>query len=54
MGSRTYHQKWSHHPVHKYTEGNLLPHASLRKDLVQRFIANLAEDRIHHDQEANR
>ena len=49
----TYHEQRCHNPVENNTESNLDPYLTMRKNEVKRLILDLAQNRIHHDQEAN-
>lgn len=49
-----YHQEGRDDPVHHYAEANLLPHIPVREELVQALVSHLAQDWVHHDEQADR
>lgn len=53
MQRYTYHEEGCDDPVDKDTEANLLPDLAVRKDPVESLVAHLAQDRVHHDEQAN-
>ena len=50
----TYHQEGRDQPVHHHAKHNLFPNLARSKGPMQRLILDLAQDRIHHDQQADR
>lgn len=49
----TYHKQGSDDPVHNDAKADLLPDFAVREDLVERLIAHFAQDRVHHDEQAD-
>lgn len=49
----SYHEEGRNNPVDDDTEANLLPNASMAKDIVQGLVSNFAENGVHHDQQTN-
>lgn len=49
----TYHEKWGNDPIYDDAKQYLLPHGSLRQDLVEGLVLDFAQNRIHHDEETN-
>jgi dTDP-4-dehydrorhamnose reductase len=43
-----YHEERSDYPIHYYAKDNLLPDLLFAEDVVESFVANFAEDWIHH------
>jgi hypothetical protein len=48
----THHQQWGYDPVHKDAEYDLYPEGPLFEYQVQCLISYFAEDRVHHDKQA--
>lgn len=49
----TYHQEWSHDPIQHDAKANLDPQLLGAERKVKRFIFDLAQDRVHHDQKSH-
>lgn len=50
---KTYHEQRRHNPIQNNAEADLDPYLAMCKNKVQCLIFYLAQNRIHHDQEAN-
>jgi hypothetical protein len=50
---RAYHEEWSYDPIYNDTESDLLPDATMREYYVKRLVPDLAENRVHHDEQSN-
>lgn len=53
-GIEAYHKERRNNPVHHDTKADLHPYRSFSEGMMQSFKSNLAEDRIHHNQQSNR
>jgi hypothetical protein len=48
-----YHDKWCDDPVDDNAEPQLNPHLSRLEHFMQLLVLHLAENRVHHNQQAN-
>lgn len=53
-GGLTDHKQGGNNPINYDTERQLDPDFTVRKDVVQCLVFDFAQDRIHHDEEADR
>jgi len=49
---KCHHEERSNDPIHNEAEADLNPNFPGAEYVVEGFILDLAQDRIHHDQEA--